>query len=135
MRRWLATLGAAALIAAGLASGAGATPAVPERLLLTADEWDLTVSRTRLAPGPAIVELYNRGEDPHDVRIERRGVERRGSKRVVAIPETPSQELSRIETTLRPNSRYVLWCSLEGHRELGMEAELRTGKLPPASRS
>jgi hypothetical protein len=123
MRRGLATLGASALVAAGAVSAAGAAPAVPERLLLTADEWDLTVSRTRLGPGPAIVELYNRGEDPHDVRIKRRG-----SKRIVAIPETPSQELARIETSFRPDSRYRLWCSLEGHRAAGMEAELRTGE-------
>jgi hypothetical protein len=126
MRRGLVTLGAAALVGAALVSAAGAAPAVPERLLLTADEWDLTVSRTKLAPGPAIVELFNRGEDPHDVRIKGRG-----SKRVIAIPETPSQELTRIETSFRPESRYRLWCSLEGHRELGMEAEIRTGKALP----
>lgn len=123
MRRVLAILVAAGLAASSLGSAVAAEPVTPERLLLTADEWDITVSRTKLAPGPAIVELYNRGEDPHDVRIKRRG-----SKRVVAIPETPPQELSRIETTLRPRSRYRLWCSLEGHRELGMEAELRTGR-------
>jgi hypothetical protein len=55
-------------------------------------------------------------------------IRRRGSDRVVAIPETPSQELSRIETSLRPRSRYRLWCSLEGHREAGMKAEVRTGR-------
>jgi hypothetical protein len=128
VRAHLAALAAGVLTLAAVASAAGAPPAVPERLLLTADEWDLTISRARLAPGPAIVELYNRGEDPHDVRIKRRG-----SKRVVAIPETPSQELTRIETSLRQRSRYVLWCSLEGHRELGMEAELRTGRAPEPS--
>jgi hypothetical protein len=119
-----AALAAAALAIASVTAVttvAGAAPVVPERLLLTADEWDLTVSRTRLPPGPAIVELYNRGEDPHDVRIKRRG-----ARKVVAIPETPSRDLSRIETSLRPRSRYRLWCSLEGHRELGMYAEFRT---------
>ena len=55
---------------------------------------------------------------------------RRGSGKVVAIPETPSEELSWIETTLRPSSRYRLWCSLAGHRELGMEAKLRTTDYP-----
>jgi hypothetical protein len=128
-RRPALLLGTAMLLVAGLVSAAAAAPPVPERLLLTADEWDLTVSRTTLAPGPAVIELYNRGEDPHDVRIKRRG-----SKEVIAIPETPSQELSRIETSLRPSSRYRLWCSLEGHRELGMEAELRTGPEPGGSR-
>ena len=113
----------AAILVAALAATAAAAPAYPERLLLTADEWDLTVSRTKLAPGEAIVELYNRGEDPHDVRIKRRG-----SKKIVAIPETPSQELARIETSFRPDSRYLLWCSLDGHRKAGMQARIRTGR-------
>ena len=122
-----AALAAGALLVGGAhsgvpaAAGAVAESAFPERLLLTADEWDLTVSRTKLAPGPVIVELYNRGEDPHDVRIKRRG-----SRKRVGIPETPSGGLSRIETKLRPESRYRLWCSLPAHRELGMKAKLRT---------
>jgi hypothetical protein len=116
---------AAALLLAVPATGAAAPgePAYPSRMLVTADEWDLTLSRTKLDPGPSIVELYNRGEDAHDVKIKRRG-----SKRVVAIPETGSEETTRVQTTFRPDSRYVLWCSLPDHRDAGMEAELRTGR-------
>jgi hypothetical protein len=119
----VALAGAPAQVGTGPTATVPPGPVYPERLLLTADEWDLTVSRAKLRPGPAIVELYNRGEDPHDVRVKRRG-----SKGFVAIPETAPGGLTRIQTGFRPGSRYRLWCSLEGHREQGMEAELRTSK-------
>ncbi len=44
------------------------------------------------------------------------------------IPETGSEQSNRIQTRFKAGRRYVLWCSLEGHRGLGMEAELRVEK-------
>lgn len=120
MRR--ALLAAALALFAAVAPASSAAP-VPERLLVTADEWNLVLSKTKLRPGDAIVELYNRGEDVHDVRIKRGG---RSS--YVPISETGSEQSNRIETRFKARKRYVLWCSLEGHRELGMEAELRVAK-------
>jgi hypothetical protein len=120
---------ALALLAAVMALGAApsvASEGFPSRLLITADEWSLALSRTKIAAGDSIVELYNRGEDAHDVRIKRAG---RSS--YVAIPETGSEQGTRIETRFKGGKRYVLWCSLEGHRELGMEAELRVEKKRP----
>jgi hypothetical protein len=112
-----------AVLAVLVPSSSLASVDYPERLLITAEEWDLALSRTKLDPGDAIIELHNRGEDAHDVKIKRRG-----RRHVVSIPETGSGATTRIEATLRKDSRYVLWCSLEGHRGLGMEAELRTAK-------
>jgi len=112
----------AAIVALGAAPGV-ASEGFPSRLLITADEWSLALSRTKIGPGDSIVELYNRGEDAHDVRIKRGG--RSG---YVSIPETGSEEGTRIETRFKGGKRYVLWCSLEGHRELGMEADLRVGR-------
>jgi plastocyanin len=119
-----ATLAVVALAAAGLVAAPGASsatgePQFPSRLLVTADEWSLALSRTKIAPGESIVELYNRGEDAHDVRIKRAG---RSS--YVPIPETGSEQSSRIRTRFKAGKRYVLWCSLDGHRALGMEAKL-----------
>ena len=125
MRR--AALALFAVAAAGCvavpSAPAGDEPQFPSRLLVTADEWSLALSRTKIAPGDSIVELYNRGEDAHDVRIKRSG---RSS--YVPIPETGSEQSNRIRTRFKAGKRYVLWCSLEGHRELGMEAELRVEK-------
>ena len=121
MKRALAL--ALALLGVTAAPAGSATAPGPERLLVTADEWNLFLSKTKLRPGEAIVELHNRGEDAHDVRIKRGG--RSG---YVPIPETGSEQTSRIETSFKAGKRYVLWCSLADHRELGMEAELRVAK-------
>jgi hypothetical protein len=122
-----AALAAAAVAAAGLvavpSAPAGDEPQFPTRLLVTADEWSLALSRAKIAPGDSIVELYNRGEDAHDVRIKRAG-----RAKYVPIPETGSEQSNRIETRFKGGKRYVLWCSLEGHRKLGMEAALRVEK-------
>ena len=123
MRR--AALAGLAVLVAGLGAAPGASPATgepqfPTRLLVTADEWSLALSRAKIAPGDSIVELYNRGEDAHDVRIKRAG-----RSAYVPIPETGSEESNRIQTRFRAGKRYVLWCSLDGHRALGMKAELR----------
>jgi hypothetical protein len=122
-----AALAAVAVAAAALvavpSAPAGDEPQFPSRLLITADEWNLALSRTKIAPGDSIVELYNRGEDAHDVRIKRSG-----RSNYVPIPETASEQSNRIQTRFKAGKRYVLWCSLEGHRELGMEAELRVEK-------
>lgn len=117
-----------AALAGVLALALAASPASsaspdPERLLVTADEWSLVLSKRKLKPGNAIVELYNRGEDAHDVRIKRGG-----RSRYAPIPETGSEQSNRIETRFKAGKRYVLWCSLADHRELGMEAELRVRK-------
>jgi hypothetical protein len=86
----------------------------PARLLVQSTEFHLALSRTRLRAGIAVIELSNRGEDPHDLRI--RG--RRGGVR-----ETVAGGLGQWRTHLRPG-RYVLYCSLPGHERLGMRAVL-----------
>jgi uncharacterized cupredoxin-like copper-binding protein len=107
----------AALIGALLASDIAA--AAPARLLVEAREFNLTLSRGKLKHGPAIVQLANQGEDPHDLAIKRIGGKRRGT-----IAETRPGGLGEWEGRLR-RGRYRLYCTLEGHRALGMRAVLR----------
>jgi uncharacterized cupredoxin-like copper-binding protein len=80
---------------------------------VTAREWKLTLSRPSLKAGPALVELVNRGEDPHDLHIGSAG----------HIPETQSLERGSANVTLAAGS-YTLYCSLPGHAALGMSANL-----------
>ena len=67
----------AAVIAAGAAAspGAGAGSAgdgrVPTRVGVRGAEFSLGPSRIRVAPGPAVVQFHNAGEDPHDLRMRR----------------------------------------------------------------
>lgn len=110
------------LAAVGLvlcAAPAQAAPADPARLLVEAREFNFTLSRGRIDAGPAIVQLANRGEDPHDLRITRVGGRRRAT-----IAKVLPGELGEWEGRLR-RGRYRLVCTLEGHRALGMRATLR----------
>jgi len=89
-----------------------------------ASEFSFALSRTKVAPGSALIQYTNTGEDPHDVLIQRNG-----SDDVVAIGETPPGEVNAFPVMkLKAKSKYTLWCSLKGHREAGMEAELKVKK-------
>ena len=105
------------LVALALVS-AFAAPA-PARLLVEGREFNLALSRGTVAAGPAIVQLANRGEDPHDLRLARIGGRGRGQ-----VAETLPGEVGEWEGRLR-RGRYRLFCTLEGHRRLGMRALLR----------
>ena len=112
------------------ASGAAASPAhepPPSRLLVTAREYSLTLSRPKLAAGPAIVQLYNFGEDPHDLNLQRVGAER-----VYEVGDVEPGETGSAELKLRRASRYRLWCSIPTHADLGMVATLQTKAKRPA---
>ncbi len=87
-------------------------------------ERSFALSRKRVPPGPALIQYTNTGEDPHDVLIRRKG-----SQKVTAIGETDPGGLNTFPLMkLKRSSKYVLWCSLDGHRESGMEAALRVKK-------
>lgn len=113
---------AAALVpgarAAPLSDGARATP--PPRLLVTGREFSLTLSRARIAPGRAIVQFANSGEDPHDLVIRRTGGTRSFRSGV-----TGPGEVAQFTAPLKPGPRYVLFCSLANHRFIGMKAHLQ----------
>jgi hypothetical protein len=117
---------AAALALAGSAEAAAKPKPVedpPARLLVTAREWSLALSKQKIEPGPAIVQLYDFGEDPHDLAIQRVG----GAK-IFKIPEILPGDTGTLSLRLRKASRYRLWCSLPEHAERGMTASLRTAR-------
>jgi hypothetical protein len=120
---------AAALVACVACAVAPAAPstresAAPSRLLVSAREWSLTLSRARIGAGRAIVQLHNRGEDDHDLRLRR--ITRR-SVPTARWAVTAPGDLSELALRLAPG-RYRLWCSLPRHRALGMRATLRVSR-------
>ncbi len=134
----LATVAAAAaafaLGFAGASSAAGALSGeqaaagrakVPNRMLVRASEFDLTLSRGQIGPGPALIQYQNDGEDPHDLQIRRQkgGVTK-------TVDELEPGALGSVELRLKKGARYVLWCSLQNHRALGMEAKLKVKRKP-----
>lgn len=132
--RWCAlALSLAILVAVGASLKSGSAPPAwasgsakeargPARLLVTAEEWRLRLSRPKLRKGRAIIQLFNRGEDVHDLRLRRVGRTRK-----VGTEDTAPGGTAKIRTKLR-RGRYVLWCSIPGHRALGMEAVLKVRK-------
>jgi hypothetical protein len=117
---------AAALLAVVLLAAAPAAPAArpPARMLVTADEWMLIASRQAVRAGPLEIQLYNRGEDGHDLAARR--VDRDGgwAGRTFRIRETRPGELGEAAWRLK-SGKYRLWCDLPGHRAAGMRATLR----------
>ena len=100
-----------------LALAALGAPA-PARVQVVAKEYSLGLSRTVVRSGPAVIELANFGEDPHDLRLQRVGARHVAGLGVVA----PG---GRAELSLNlPPGRYSLWCSVANHRALGMRAVL-----------
>jgi plastocyanin len=118
----LVMLVAAATGAAGVAASAGAARP-PARLLIYAQEWSLWPSRASVPAGTVIVELWNRGQDAHDVRIRR--LNRRGQMvgGAQSLPVTRSGQISQARWQLSRGS-YELYCSMPGHMKLGMHARL-----------
>ncbi len=90
-------------------------------MLVEATEFRFTLSRTRVKPGPAIVQLAIRGEDPHDLELVPAGKAR--TARVAAVPETLPGGVAEWRGKLT-KGRWTLYCSLPGHKRAGMRATL-----------
>jgi hypothetical protein len=114
-----------ALGCAFIVSGTSAPAAGPSGLLVSENEFHTVLSRSRVAPGRAIIQLLNRGEDDHDLRLRR--ITHRPGAPIARWPVTHPGELSELSLRLK-NGRYRLWCSLPGHRTLGMRATLRVSR-------
>ena len=78
----------------------------------------------KLEPARVTVQLWNRGQDAHDLRV--RAVNRAGHMfgRVQRAPLTLSGNVSQASWNLRPGL-YELYCSMPGHLARGMHVRLR----------
>jgi plastocyanin len=118
-------LGVAALAGAAAvpADSASAARRPPARALVYAQEWSLWASRSHVPAGRLIVQLWNRGQDAHDLAIRR--LDARGA--MVASAQTvgvaQSGQLRQATWTLRPGT-YELYCTMPGHLKAGMHARL-----------
>jgi plastocyanin len=123
-------VGAVAAGAAGVGAGVsaaklppgGGSAKAPARLLVYAQEWSLWPSRPSIASGQLIVQLWNRGQDAHDLRIRRvsRGA-MVGRAQDDAI--TQSGKVSQATWRLSPGT-YELYCSMPNHLKRGMHTRI-----------
>jgi plastocyanin len=112
---------AALVVVAGLAvmpAQAAKGPIKVTRVQVSGKEFWYALSRRTVAPGTAIVEFVNFGEDPHDMRIRRVG-----GTRTYRTPLVQPGGYFDLELKLVPG-RYKLWCSIANHESLGMKAML-----------
>ena len=116
--RVFVVLVAVAAVSVPLGSGATAAPKEPARLQVVADEFTLTLSRTAIRRGEAVVELANFGEDDHDLALRRVG-----GARTLRVGLVHPGAIGQLDRRLRAG-RYALWCTLAGHRARGMQATL-----------
>jgi uncharacterized cupredoxin-like copper-binding protein len=121
----MAVFASVACVVAAVGFDVGATAAGPSRLLVAGSEFKLTLSRKSVKPGRAIIQLHNRGEDDHDLRLQR--ITSRPDAPIARWAVTKPGELTDLTVRLS-RGRYRLWCSLPGHRERGMRATLRVSR-------
>ena len=96
-----------------------APPPPPARVQVSAQEFRYVQSRGTIRSGPAIVELVNFGEDPHDLRLQRVG-----GTRVYRTPLVqPGDHYDLVFRTMAAG-RYRLWCGVANHAALGMRGVL-----------
>jgi plastocyanin len=114
---------AALVLLTAAALGAAAAPLLgarrPQRVQVTALEFEYRLSRLSVRQGPALIELVNYGEDEHDLFLRRVG----GTKTWKLRKLLPGSRAT-LSVRLRPGT-YRLWCAVADHRTRGMRATLR----------
>jgi hypothetical protein len=85
--------------------------------------WSLWPSRGTIPRGEIEVQLTNRGEDAHDLRLRRLGAGGHLVGHTLGVQVTGAGELSAARWHLGPG-RFELYCSLPGHRRRGMHTVL-----------
>jgi len=99
-----------------------ASQRAPAHLLVYAQEWSLWPSRGSVPAGTVIVQLWNRGQDAHDLRIRRLS---HGAMvgRAQSDAITQSGKVSQASWHLSPGT-YELYCSMPGHLKRGMHTRI-----------
>jgi plastocyanin len=114
---------AALMLLSAAALGAAAAPLLgargPQRVQVTALEFEYRLSRLSVRQGPALIELVNYGEDEHDLFLRRVGWTKTWKLRKL-LPGSRAT----LSVRLRPGT-YRLWCAVTDHRTRGMRATLR----------
>ncbi len=109
---------AVALLLVPQVVGASAPP--PTSVGVGEREWRVSLYRSRVPVGRVRLNVRNFGEDGHDLSVRTRAGRVLGT-----LPELRPGKTGSLTLRLRKPGRYVVFCSLEGHEELGMRARLR----------
>lgn len=94
------------------------TVTAPQDVQVVMREWTLQFSPPAFLPGPVRLQIRNGGLQPHSFAIEGRGVDRKMSENI-----DPGKTAT-FEVNL-PAGAYVLYCPLPGHRDRGVQREVK----------
>jgi glucose/arabinose dehydrogenase len=134
VRSWSVALGML-VVSGAVVGGAGPAPEqvealAPKPVAVTLVDYRFRLSRTVVAPGRVVFKVIDRGTVAHDLvfaRGGRTGVLKPGGTQTITV-------------TFSKQGLYRFFCSVPGHRALGMQGSLRVGsanalapKPPPAS--
>jgi plastocyanin len=80
-------------------------------------EWMVALGRLKAPHGPITFSVHNYGQDDHNLVIRKLGVQYGSTGRIASGGQRT------LTLTLKPGV-YNLFCSIPGHRQLGMAAKL-----------
>jgi plastocyanin len=90
------------------------------KVVVTGTEYKFELAKTKLAPGAYTFTLDNAGKQPHNLTIDGPQVSNK------ATPTIPGGKSASVQVTLVAGT-YDLYCSVPGHKQLGMDAKLTVG--------
>lgn len=96
-------------------SAASGTP-----LKVVEEDYSITPSKSSLPPGAYTFQINNEGKTAHNLTVAGPGVS------AAASPEIAPGQSGQLTVTLMKGS-YELWCSIDGHKDLGMDIHLTVG--------
>ncbi|MEO6701234.1 MAG: cupredoxin domain-containing protein [Jatrophihabitantaceae bacterium] len=80
----------------------------------TEQEFSITLSRSKFTAGTYTFTVHNAGKFQHNLTIEGPGVDKQAS------PTVPPGQSGTVTVTLSAGS-YELWCSVDSHKDKGMD--------------
>ena len=101
--------------ASSSSSAASGTP-----LTVVEKEYSITPSKTSLPPGTYTFQISNEGKFAHNLTVSGPAVSG------AAAPDIAPGQSGQLTVTLMKGS-YELWCSIDGHKDLGMDIHLAVG--------
>lgn len=110
--------GAAAANSSAANSSAATGKGIP--VSVVEKEFSITLSPANLHAGTYSFTIRNAGTFPHNLNVKGPGVAQQASPTL-----TPGQT-GVLTVTLQPGS-YELWCSVDSHKERGMDLTLKVG--------
>ncbi|HEX5524368.1 MAG TPA: cupredoxin domain-containing protein [Pedococcus sp.] len=102
------------------AASSPSSPASGTPLTVVEKEYSITPSKTSLPPGTYTFQISNEGKFAHNLTVSGPAVS------AAASPEIVPGQSGQLTLTLMKGS-YELWCSIDGHKDLGMDIHLAVG--------